>query len=111
MARDSLGDAEHLVLVALLRLGSESYAVPIMREIAERTGREIARSAVYIALRRLEAKGFLTSRVGEPTAERGGRSKRLFKLTRTGARQLQQSRETFVRIWANAEHLIHKAAR
>jgi DNA-binding PadR family transcriptional regulator len=111
MARDSLGDVEHFVLVALLHLDGESYGAPIMREIADRTGREVARAAVYIALKRLEAKGFVTSRIGEATPERGGRSKRMFKLSKTGARQLQQSREAFVRMWADAEHLIHKAAK
>ncbi len=111
MARDSLGDVEHFVLVALLHLDGESYGVPIMREITARTGREVARAAVYIALKRLEAKGFVTARVGEATAERGGRSKVLFKLTKAGARQLRQSREAFVRMWADAEHLVNKAAK
>lgn len=111
MARDSLGDVEHFVLVALLHLGGESYGVPIMKEIAARTARAVSRPAIYIALRRLEAKGMVTSRVGEATAERGGRSTRLFKLTKAGARQLRQSREAFVRMWADAEHLVHKAAR
>ena len=111
MARDSLGDVEHLVLVALLRLEGESYGVPVMKEIGARTGREIARAAVYIAFKRLEAKGLVTSRIGNATAERGGRSKRLFKLTKAGARQLRQSREAFVRMWADAEHLLHKAAK
>jgi PadR family transcriptional regulator PadR len=111
MPRDSLGDVEHLVLVALLRLDGESYAVPIMREIARRAGRDLARPAVYIALKRLEAKGFLTSRVGEATPERGGRSKRLFKLTKAGARQLRESRAAFVNMWADAEHLIDTAVR
>jgi DNA-binding PadR family transcriptional regulator len=111
MARDSLGDVEHLVLVALLRLEGESYAVPIMREIHQRTGREVARAAVYIALKRLEAKRLLTSRIGDATPERRGHVKRFFKLTKAGARQLRQSREEFVRMWADAEPLLHKAAR
>ena|SRR6185369_4484144 len=111
MPRESLGDVEHLILVALLHLDHESYGVPIMKEIAARTDRRIARPAVYIALKRLEAKGFVTSRVGEATAERGGRSKRMFKLTKAGARQLRDARDAFVRMWADAEHLIHKAAR
>lgn len=111
MARESLGDVEHLILVALLHLGSESYGVPIMKEIAARTGREIARPAVYIALKRLEAKGLVISHVGEATAERGGRSKRIFRLTKAGARQLRDARDAFVRMWANADHLIQKAAR
>ena len=111
MARASLGDVEHFVLVALLHLGSESYGVPIMKEIATRTGRDVSRPAIYIALKRLEAKGLVLSRVGEATAERGGRSKRLFRITKPGARQLRESREAFVRMWADGEHLVHKAAR
>jgi DNA-binding PadR family transcriptional regulator len=111
MARDSLGDVEQFVLVALLHLEGESYGVPIMKEIAGRTGRDVARAAIYIALKRLEAKGFVTSRIGDSTPERGGRSRRMFKLTRIGARQLRQSREAFVRMWADADRLLHKAAK
>jgi PadR family transcriptional regulator PadR len=106
MPRASLGDIEHFALVALLRLGRESYGVPILEEIAARTGREVSRPAVYIALRRLESKGLLTSRLGDATPERGGRAKRYFKLTRAGLRQLAESREAFVRMWADAEHLL-----
>jgi DNA-binding PadR family transcriptional regulator len=111
MPRELLGDVEHFVLVALLHLGGESYGVPILEEIAERTGREVSRPAVYVALRRLEAKGLLSSRIGEATAERGGRAKRYFKLTKAGARQLKQSRDAFVRMWADADPLVRKAAR
>jgi PadR family transcriptional regulator PadR len=111
MARDSLGDVEHFVLVALLRLDGESYAVPIMKEIRQRTGRSVVRAAVYIALRRLEAKGLVSSRVGDATPERGGRAKRFFKLTRSGARQLRQSRQEFLHMWADAEGLLQKAVR
>jgi PadR family transcriptional regulator PadR len=111
MPRDALGDVEHFVLVALLRLGGESYGVPILEEIAARTGRQVSRPAIYIALRRLEAKRFVASRLGEATAERGGRAKRYFRLTRAGARQLDQSRTAFVRMWADVEHLVKKAAR
>jgi DNA-binding PadR family transcriptional regulator len=111
MARESLGDVEHLVLVAVLRLRDDAYGVSIMDEIARRTGRAIAKAAIYIALKRLEEKGLLTSRLGEATAERGGRAKRYFTLTKTGARQLRDSREAFVRMWADVEHLVHRAAR
>jgi DNA-binding PadR family transcriptional regulator len=111
MMRGSLGDVEHFVLVALLRLGGESYGVPILGEIADRTGREVSRPAVYVALRRLEEKGFLQSRLGDATAERGGRAKRYFKLTRAGVLQLQQSRDAFRRIWAGADHLLPRHLR
>jgi PadR family transcriptional regulator PadR len=111
MARESLGDVEHLILVALLHLDQESYGVPIMKEIAARTGREVARPAVYIALKRLEAKGLVTSHVGAATAERGGRAKRIFTLTKAGARQLREARDAFVRMWADADPLLRRAAR
>jgi DNA-binding PadR family transcriptional regulator len=111
MPRTALGDVEHFVLVALLRLGGESYAVPVYDEILRRTGREVARGAIYIALRRLEAKGLVSSRIGEATPERGGRAKRYFKLSKAGARQLRQSRDEFVRMWADVDHLVTRAAR
>jgi PadR family transcriptional regulator, regulatory protein PadR len=111
MPREGFGEIEHFVLVALLRLGGESYGVPILDEIAERTGRAVSRPAVYIALRRLEAKGLIASRLGEATAERGGRAKRYFKLTKVGARQLEQSRQAFARMWADVEHLARKASK
>jgi PadR family transcriptional regulator PadR len=111
MSRTVLGDVEHFVLIALLHLGGESYSVPIMDEIRRRTGREVAKAAVYIALRRLEEKRLLVSRVGDATPERGGRAKRHFKLTPAGARQLRNTREAFVKMWAGAEQLVRKAAR
>jgi DNA-binding PadR family transcriptional regulator len=111
MPREALGDIEHFVLVALLRLGGESYGVPILDEIAARTGREVARSAVYVALRRLEEKGLVRSRMGEPTAIRGGRPKRFFSLTKAGARQLVAARRAYERMWADVGRLAEKAAR
>jgi DNA-binding PadR family transcriptional regulator len=105
-ARESLGDLEHLVLLAVLRLGDGSYGVPILEEIAARTGRRVSRPAVYIALRRLQAKGLLASRLGEATPERGGRAKRYFTLTRLGHRQLHASREALLSMWANVAHRI-----
>ena len=111
MGRESLGDVEHLVLVAVLRLGTDAYGVAIMDEIARRTGREIAKAAIYIALRRLEQKGLLTSSLGEATPERGGRAKRYFALTNSDARQLRDAREAIVRMWADVEHLVRRAAR
>ena len=108
MPRESIGDLEHLVLLALLRLGERSYGVPILEEIAARTGRDVSRPAVYIALRRLEAKGLVKSRLGEATAARGGRAKRYFTLTPQGHRQLHASREALLSMWANVAHRIRK---
>jgi DNA-binding PadR family transcriptional regulator len=111
MPREALGDIEHFVLAALLRLGGESYGVPILQEISERTGRAVARSAVYIALRRLEAKGLVISRMGEATATRGGRAKRFFSLTKAGARQLVAARTAYERMWTNLRPAAERAAR
>ena len=106
MARDLLGETEHLVLLALVRLGGSQYGVPILDEIAERTGRTPSRAAVYIALQRLEAKGLLSSRLGEPSAERGGRAPRYFKLERPGLLALRESRKALVSMWTDIEHQL-----
>lgn len=111
MPRTALGDVEHFVLIALLHLGDDAYSVPIMDEITRRTGRRVAQAAVYIALRRLEEKGLVLSRIGEATALRGGRAKRHFKLTAGGRTQLRDAREAFVQMWAGAESLVKKAPR
>lgn len=111
MARTALGDVEHFVLIALLHLDGESYSVPIMEEIRRRTGRDVAKAAVYIALRRLEEKKLLASRLGGATAERGGRAKRYFRLTPAGLKRLAEAREAFTQMWAGAEDLALKAPR
>ena len=84
MARTDLGDIEHLVLLAILRLGQDAYGIPILDEVSARSGREVSRATVYVALKRLEQKGLLASRLGDSTPERGGRAKRFFKLKPAG---------------------------
>ena len=80
----SLGEFEHLVLLAILRLKGQAYGVSIRKEIKDRAGREIAPGALYTTLERLESKGMLHSEVGDPTPERGGRAKRFYTVTATG---------------------------
>lgn len=82
--RDYLGEFEHIVLLAVLRLDEQAYGVGIRREIEARTSREVSIGAIYATLDRLEAKGFVRSRAGDPTPERGGRSKRFFRVTAEG---------------------------
>ena len=82
--RDSLGEFEHLVVLALLRLDDRAYGVTVRQEIEFRTKREVSIGAVYATLDRLERKGYVKSRHGEPTPERGGRSKRFFRVTARG---------------------------
>jgi PadR family transcriptional regulator PadR len=91
MARATLRDFEQLVLLALVRHGSDAYGVLVCQDIADRTGRDISLGAVYKALDRLEAKGFVQSRLGEPTPERGGRRKKHFRVLGAGRRALAQS--------------------
>ena len=82
--RDYLGEFEHMVILALLRLADRAYGVTVRQEIEVRTHREVSIGAIYATLDRLEAKGYVTSRLGEPTPERGGRSKRFFRVTAKG---------------------------
>ena len=80
----ALGEFEQVVLLSILRLGDIAYAVTIRREIAARTDREPTPGALYTTLDRLEEKGLVVSRLGEPTAQRGGRAKRYFKVSAKG---------------------------
>jgi len=82
--RDSLGEFEHIVVLALLRLEDRAYGVTVRREIELRTKREVSIGAVYATLGRLEKKGYVKSHAGDPTPERGGRSKRFFRVTAKG---------------------------
>src|SRR5438309_11829260 len=95
MARFDLGDMEHLVLLAILRLGKDAYGIPILDEVSARSGREVSRATVYVALKRLEEKRLVSSRPGESTPERGGRAKRFFKLKPAGLNALRESRAMF----------------
>ena len=86
-----LGEFEQLVLLALVRLGDEAYGVAVHAEIARRTGRETSFGTVYTTLARLEEKGLITSRMGDPTPERGGRRKKYFLMLPAGLRALRAS--------------------
>ncbi len=87
----NIGELEHLILLALIRLGDTAYGASIRQEINDRAGRNIAAGALYTILARLEQKGFVSSRVGEPTPERGGRRKKHYRMEPLGARALGQS--------------------
>ncbi|HEX9761136.1 MAG TPA: helix-turn-helix transcriptional regulator [Candidatus Acidoferrales bacterium] len=86
-----LGEFEQIVLLALLRVGPDAYGVPVRQEIERRTGRDITLGAIYKTLRRMEEKGYVASREGEPTAERGGRRKKFYRLEPLGLRALNHS--------------------
>ena len=109
MARTDLGDMEHLVLLAILRLGADAYGIPILDEVSARSGRDVSRATVYVALKRLEQKGLVSSRLGDSTPERGGRAKRFFKLKPSGLRALRESREMFLDLWRDYESVLDRA--
>jgi DNA-binding PadR family transcriptional regulator len=96
---DALGEFEQSVLLAIAHLGDDAYGVSVRREIERRTARTIAVGALYTALDRLERKGYVSSRMSDPTPERGGRSKRHFRLRASGATALRQARQRLNRMW------------
>ena len=100
---------EHLVLLAILRLGKDAYGIPILDEVSARSGREVSRATVYVALKRLEQKGLVGSRLGDSTPERGGRAKRFFKLKASGLKALRDSREMFLNLWRDYETVLDRA--
>lgn len=106
MARTGLGEFESQVLLVILRLGRESYSVPIVAELEERTGREVATSAVYVALRRLEKKGLLTSRLETPAESGEPYPRRYFALTEAAIEPLKTARQSMLRLWDGLEPVL-----
>lgn len=99
MIETQLGEFEEVILLLAGILGEEAYAFRLTEEFKKQTGRRVSVGATHSALDRLQAKGFLTSKLGSPTAERGGRSKRIFTLTASGKRALREAREFRVSLW------------
>jgi len=97
-SRDYLGEFEHIVLLAVLRLDDQAYGVTVRREIEERTKREVSIGAIYATLDRLEAKSYVQSRAGDPTPERGGRSKRFFRVTAQGVSAVNRTHRALQRL-------------
>jgi PadR family transcriptional regulator PadR len=94
----NLGEFEQLILLAILRLGDGAYGVSIRAELAERGGRSVAPGALYTALERLEAKHAITSRMGDPTPQRGGRAKRYVTVTPVGKEALARALQAYDRL-------------
>ena len=95
-----LGEFERAVLLAVIRLGERGYGVSIREELEKRLERDISFGAVYTTLDRLEEKGLVSASLGEPTAERGGRAKKFFRVEAAGLERLQHARRTSKAIWA-----------
>jgi PadR family transcriptional regulator PadR len=97
--REHLGEFEQITLLAVLRLGQNAYGVPVRREIETRTGRSVTVGAMYRTLDRLEEKGYVTSCFSDPSPERGGRSKRYFRVAPPGIRALNMSHRALLAMW------------
>jgi PadR family transcriptional regulator, regulatory protein PadR len=99
MPKQALGEFEQMVLLAVLRVGEEAYGVRIVDEIEARTGRSVSPATVHVTLRRLEEKGLVTSWLGEPLPERGGKARRLVRVEPEGVKQLHESRQMMDALW------------
>ncbi len=99
---------EQIVLLAILRLGDDAYAIPLRQEIEERTGRSVARGALYTALERLEAKQFVVSRMSAPLPERGGRSRRYYAVTPAGLDAIKAARHSLLQLWQGLEGTLER---
>jgi len=93
-----LGELEQLVLLAVVRLDNEAYAVAVRDEIHRQTAIDLGRSSVYVTLERLERKGYLSSEFGDPTPERGGKAKRFFAVTPAGRQALKAAGDAVRRL-------------
>lgn len=107
MGRDILGELEHQVMLALLRLGEDAYTAPIVAELESRTGRDTTTAAVYIVLRRLEEKGLVRSELGDP-GPGGGRDRRYFEVTGDGVERLRAARAAYARLWEGLDGVLER---
>jgi PadR family transcriptional regulator, regulatory protein PadR len=110
MPRQFLTDFELMIMLAILRVGEAAYGVPIAREIEETGGRTVLHGAIYTALDRLEQNGLVTSAMGEPTPERGGRAKRFFKVTARGLRAIKDAQRALTALWTGIPQLKGRSA-
>src|ERR1035438_4741164 len=103
--RSYLGEFELMILLAVIHLGEEAYGVPISRELEKHRGRDVSVGSVYAALERLENKGLVSSDLGDPTPERGGKAKRYFRITKTGLCQVHETRRVLSTMWRKIPEL------
>jgi PadR family transcriptional regulator, regulatory protein PadR len=99
MGKEFLGEFEELVLTLVAALGDDAYGAAISNEIESRLKRNVTLSAVHVTLYRLEDKGYIKSRVGGATNERGGRRKRIFTVTSAGLAMLKWMKESRIELW------------
>ena len=105
---DHLGEFEQLVLLAVLRLGDDAYGATVQQELEGQAGRESSVSSIYITLTRREDKGLVTSWMGAPTDERGGKARRYFRVEAAGLAALAESRTRLLGMWDGMEGLLER---
>jgi PadR family transcriptional regulator, regulatory protein PadR len=105
---DGLGEIEKMVLLAALRLGDSAYSASIIRELDSVTPRGVSRPSVYLALVRLKKKGLLSSTLGDPTPQRGGRAKRFYRVTPQGLTVLRAARRVYLTLWRGLEPILDR---
>src|SRR3989442_8161817 len=107
---DYLGNFDLMLLLALLRLGEDAYGVTIAQELEEQTGREVVVASVYATLERLQERGLVSSSLGDSTPERGGRTKRYFRITTAGRREFPGCRGVPIKLWKSVPELKREKA-
>ena len=103
---DFLGEFEHLVMLAIAHSGGDMGGAGIHATLEQIARRDASLPAIYVTLARLERKGYLRSREAPPAPERGGRSRRLFSLTRAGATELRRTRSALERLWGRGDDAV-----
>ena len=110
MPREFLGGFELVVLLALIKLGEDAYGVTVAQEIEASSGRSVVVGSLYLTLKRLEQKKLVSSRRGEPTAERGGRAKTYFRVTAKGIKAAAHAQRTLTALWSGVPQLQGEGA-
>lgn len=110
MSRETLGHFELVVLLAAVRVGEEAYGITIAETIRDKTGKDVLLGSVYAALERLEAKGLVSTRLGEATPERGGKAKKHVRVTGKGLREIKEAQTALVALWRGLPALQGGAA-
>ena len=102
-ASDGLGPFQQLVMLAVLRLNDEAYGARMQQELEQTAGRSVSIATVYVTMDRLEQRGYVESWLSEPTPVRGGKSKRFYRLTKSGIHALREARDELSRMWKGVE--------
>lgn len=107
--RPFLGELEHMLLAAVIRLGEDAYGASILQEIEEQAGRRVQSGSLYVTLDRLERKGLIRTHTGDPEPGRGGRPKRFVRITPAGLKAVREVRQAMLSLWAGIETRLEEA--